>query len=109
MHLPVEISTSNYFAYNSLCASWYSFMTIVCPNVMNLNTRFLLLGACVFMLFAVASGLAFKSLVNEINLQWGEQFAERQVLFDKHRTLSPLIREIHLARQMATEPAIIPR
>ena len=59
------------------------------------------------MLFAVASWLAFNSLVNEINLQWGEQFAERQVLFDKHRTLSPLIREIRLARQMASEPAVI--
>lgn len=59
------------------------------------------------MLFAAASWLGFNSLVNEINLQWGEQFAERQVLFDKHRTLSPLIREIHLARQMAAEPAII--
>ena len=74
---------------------------------MNLNTRFLLLGSCVFMLFAAASWLAFNGLVKEINLQWGEQFAERQVLFDKHRTLSPLIREIHLARQMAAEPAII--
>jgi len=74
---------------------------------MNLNTRFLLLGAFVLILFAGSSGLAFKSLVSEINLQWGEQFAERQVLFDKHRTLSPLIREIRLARQMAAEPAII--
>ena len=59
------------------------------------------------MLFAAATGIAFNSLVNEINQQWGEQFAERQVLFDKHRTLSPLIREIRLARQMAAEPAII--
>jgi hypothetical protein len=74
---------------------------------MNLNTRFVLMGACVFMLFAAATGIAFNSLVNEINQQWGEQFAERQVLFDKHRTLSPLIREIRLARQMAAEPAII--
>jgi diguanylate cyclase (GGDEF)-like protein len=74
---------------------------------MNLNTRFLLLGTCIFMLFAATSWLAFNGLVNEINLQWGEQFAERQVMFDKHRTLSPLIREIHLAQQMAAEPAII--
>jgi diguanylate cyclase (GGDEF)-like protein len=29
------------------------------------------------------------------------------VLFDKHRTLSPLIREIRMARQMAAEPALI--
>jgi len=48
------------------------------------------------MLFAATSWIAFNVLINEINLQWGQQFAERQVLFDKHRTLSPLIREIHL-------------
>ncbi len=74
---------------------------------MNLNTRFLLLRAGIFLLFAALCWLSFSQMVKEINQQWGEQFTERQVLFDKHRTLSPLIREIRLARQMAIEPAII--
>lgn len=74
---------------------------------MKLKTRFFLLMASVFLVFAVLSWLSFSEMVREINQQWGNQFAERQVLFDKHRTLSPLIREIRLARQMATEPALI--
>ncbi|MFA6120681.1 MAG: diguanylate cyclase [Sideroxydans sp.] len=73
---------------------------------MKLNTRFLLLRAAIFLVFAVMCVIAFQSMVSTLNEQWGEQFAHRQVLFDKHRTLSPLIREIKLARQMAAEPAL---
>ncbi|MFA6063438.1 MAG: diguanylate cyclase [Gallionella sp.] len=74
---------------------------------MKLKTRFFLLMAGVFLVFALITWLSFSEMVREINQQWGNQFAERQVLFDKHRTLSPLIREIRLARQMAAEPALI--
>jgi diguanylate cyclase (GGDEF)-like protein len=74
---------------------------------MRLNTRFLLLRAAIFTAFAVLCVAAFQSMVNTINEQWGKQFAHRQVLFDKYRTLSPLIREIKLARQMAAEPDVI--
>ncbi len=74
---------------------------------MKLNTRFFLLMTCIFLLFALLSWLSFSQMVDEINQQWASQFAERQVLFDKHRTLSPLIREIRMARQMAAEPALI--
>lgn len=74
---------------------------------MKLNTRFLLLRVAIFVVFALLSWLSFNMMVNAINEQWGKQFAQRQVLFDKHRTLSPLIREIRMARQMAAEPALI--
>ncbi len=74
---------------------------------MKLKTRFYLLMTGIFLLFALLSWLSFSQMVSEINQQWGIQFAERQVLFDKHRTLSPLIREIRLARQMAAEPALV--
>ncbi|MDD2685320.1 MAG: GGDEF domain-containing protein [Gallionella sp.] len=74
---------------------------------MKLNTRFLLLRSAIFLVFALLSWLAFMAMVNAINEQWGKEFAGRQVLFDKHRTLSPLIREIKLARQMAAEPALL--
>jgi diguanylate cyclase (GGDEF)-like protein len=72
-----------------------------------LNTRFLYLRGAIFLMFAVLSWVAFHAMVAAINEQWGKQFAHRQVLFDKYRTLSPLIREIKLARQMAAEPALI--
>lgn len=74
---------------------------------MKLNTRFLLLRSTIFVVFGALCWLSFNMMVNAINEQWGKDFAERQVLFDKYRTLSPLIREIKLARQMAAEPALI--
>ncbi len=74
---------------------------------MKLSVRFYLLITAIFLGLSVVSWLAFRAMVNEINILWGTRFAERQVLFDKHRTLSPLIREIRLARQMAAEPALI--
>ena len=74
---------------------------------MKLSTRFYLLMTAIFMSYSVISWLVFRDLVHEINQQWGRQFAERQVMFDKHRTLAPLIREIKLARQMALEPALM--
>lgn len=74
---------------------------------MRLTTRFLLLRAGVFITLGVLVWLSFDAVVDRINMQWGHEFAQRQVLFDKYRTLSPLIREIELARSMATEPALI--
>ncbi len=74
---------------------------------MKLNTRFLYLRGGIFLIFALLSWWAFDAMVVAINEQWGKQFTHRQVLFDKYRTLSPLIREIKLARQMAAEPALI--
>jgi diguanylate cyclase (GGDEF)-like protein len=74
---------------------------------MKLNTRFLYLRGAIFLIFALLSWVTFRAMVVTINEQWGAQFAQRQVLFDKYRTLSPLIREIKLARQLAAEPAVI--
>lgn len=74
---------------------------------MRLTTRFLLLRSVVFVALGILVWLSFDAVVDRINTQWGHQFAQRQVLFDKYRTLSPLIREIELARKMAAEPALI--
>ncbi len=74
---------------------------------MKLRTRFLLLMTLIFIGFIFITWTLSGSLMNKLNQQWGEQFAQRQVMFDKYRTLAPLIREIALARQMAAEPAII--
>lgn len=74
---------------------------------MRLTTRFLLLRAVVFVALGVLVWLSFEAVVDRINMQWGREFAQRQVLFDKYRTLSPLIREIELARKMAAEPVLV--
>ena len=45
--------------------------------------------------------------VTGINNDWAMRLTEKQVLFDKHRTLHPLLREISLAKQMAEEPTLV--
>ncbi len=74
---------------------------------MKLKTRFLLLISAIFISLMSITWLLSHQLMNKLNQQWGEKFTQRQVMFDKFRTLSPLIREIALARQLAAEPAII--
>ncbi|MEI7843477.1 MAG: diguanylate cyclase [Gallionellaceae bacterium] len=74
---------------------------------MKLKTKFLLLMTLIFIGFILSNWFLSDRLANKLNQQWGEQFTERQVMFDKYRTLAPLIREIALARQMAAEPSII--
>lgn len=74
---------------------------------MSLRLRFSLLLAGLFFSLSLVTWLAFDRMLSEINMQWGKQFATRQVLFNKYRTLDPLIREIRLARQMADEPALL--
>jgi hypothetical protein len=61
----------------------------------------------IFIGFMLVTWLLSQQLLDKVNQQWGEQFSQRQVLYDKYRTLMPLLREIALARQMAAEPDII--
>jgi len=74
---------------------------------MKLKIRFLLLMSAIFIGFMLMTWLLSQQLMDKLNQQWGEQFTQRQVMFDKYRTFSPLIREIALARQLAAEPDII--
>jgi diguanylate cyclase (GGDEF)-like protein len=74
---------------------------------MKLKLRFLLLMSAIFISFVFITWLLSFELINQINQKWGSQFIERQVLFDKYRTLSPLIHEIELARKMAADQNII--
>ncbi len=74
---------------------------------MKLKPRFLLVMAAIFCGFVLLTWYFSSRLMNSINEKWGSQFVERQVMFDKYRTLSPLIREIKLASKMAADPDII--
>ena len=74
---------------------------------MKLKLRFLLLMTAIFVVYVFITWLLSFELINQINQKWGSQFIERQVLFDKYRTLTPLIHEIELARKMAADPNII--
>lgn len=74
---------------------------------MKLNQRFLLLMTGIFIGFVVVAWFFSLQLISQINLEWGQKLISQQVVFDKYRTLSPLIREIELARKMGADPDII--
>ncbi len=74
---------------------------------MKLERKFLLLVTGIFVFSSLIGWLVFKNMTSEINRDWSRQFVERQILFDKYRTFSPLIKEVALARKMAAEPALV--
>lgn len=74
---------------------------------MKLKLRFLLLLTVICIGFALITWFLSLQLISQINQGWGEKLIDRQVMFDKYRTLSPLIREIELAKKMAVDPDII--
>ncbi|MDP1870508.1 MAG: diguanylate cyclase [Gallionella sp.] len=74
---------------------------------MKLKTRIFILMSVIFAAFMVTIALYSSYLVTQLNEHWGARVTEKQVLFDKHRTLQPLLREIGLARQLAAEPAML--
>lgn len=69
---------------------------------MNLRPRFLLLTAVFFLVVAVPSWFAVRSIAESIVVQWAMRYAEKQVLYDKSRTLQPILREVALAKQLAS-------
>jgi diguanylate cyclase (GGDEF)-like protein/PAS domain S-box-containing protein len=74
---------------------------------MNLKSRFLLLMTAIFVAFTALIWIVSARLIDTVNEKWGAHFVERQVTLDKYRTLSPLLREISLARLLAAEPDIV--
>lgn len=73
---------------------------------MNLKPRFLLLTALLFVGSAIAAWWSVRTLAEVIVEQWAVRYAEKQVLYDKSRTLQPILREIALARQLANSQYI---
>lgn len=74
---------------------------------MRLDRRFFLLGSVLFLVASLLISRMFSRALDEINQVWSHQFVERQVLYDRYRTLSPLIEEVRLARLLVKEPAIV--
>ncbi len=59
-----------------------------------------------FAAVAVPAGFAFNWVVNSTVIQLGTLFAEKQVLYDRHRGLEALLREVSLAETLAGSQAI---
>lgn len=73
---------------------------------LRLQTRFLLILGFTALCFSLAIWVVYNSVVDKLVTRIGTRLAEKQVLYDKARTLQPLIREVALARQMADSTVI---
>ncbi len=69
---------------------------------MNLKPRFLLLTLVVALVSSVAVWWSVRALAEGIVAQWVVRYAEKQVLYDKSRTLQSILREVALSRQLAS-------
>ena len=75
--------------------------------LMQLKTKLSIMMATIFVLFVSVIWFYSESLSNKINEEWGEKFVRKQILFDKYRTLLPIMREIELVQQLSKEQTII--
>ena len=71
-----------------------------------LQLRFMLIIGTSALLFVLVTWAVFNSVAERVIERIGARFAEKQVLYDKERTLQPLIREVALAREMADSAVI---
>ncbi len=70
---------------------------------MNLRSRFLLFIVIFFAVIAAPSWLAVRFMAEGIAEKWAARVVEKQVLYDKSRSLAPILREVALAKQMALD------
>lgn len=73
---------------------------------MNLKPRFMVLTGFLFMVSAIAVSWAVQTLAEGIIEQWAPRFIVKQALYDKSRTLQPIVRELALSRQLASSTFI---
>ncbi len=73
---------------------------------MNLKPRFVVLTALLFIVSAIAVSWSVRTLAEGIIEQWAPRFIIKQALYDKNRTLQPILRELALARQLASSSFI---
>ncbi len=74
---------------------------------MSLKLRFALFSIILIVLSSFAAWTSVSALIEEVIEEWAVRYAEKQVLYDRQRTLQPLIRELALSRQFAQSTALI--
>jgi diguanylate cyclase (GGDEF)-like protein len=72
----------------------------------SLRLRVMTLTLAIFAAIAVPACLVFVQVVDGAVLRLGTLFAEKQVLYDRHRGLEALMREVALAETLARAPAL---
>lgn len=74
---------------------------------MSLTLRFSAIAGLLMLPVTLAFWLSVDTLSEDIIEDWAVRYAEKQVLYDRERTLQPLIRELALSHQFAQSKAII--
>ncbi len=73
----------------------------------SLRVRVLVSILAIFAAVAIPAALGFGWIVDRTSEKLGRLYADKQVLYDRHRALEALMREIALAETLARSPAII--
>lgn len=74
---------------------------------MKIKTKLFILLSLAFVLFTTGVWIVSTINTDKINEEWAERFVQKQIVFDKNRTLLPILREVALAKEMSKDPAII--
>ncbi|MFA6144961.1 MAG: diguanylate cyclase [Sulfurimonas sp.] len=74
---------------------------------MKLRSKLLLTLSILFVFFTLIIWFFTHIQSENANERWGAKFVQNQIIFDKYRTLLPIIHDISLVKQLAQEPAII--
>ena len=74
---------------------------------MNIKAKLFFIMVAIFGTFALIVWFYSESISTEINEDWGAKFVRKQIVFDKYRTILPIIHEISIIRELANEPSII--
>jgi len=74
---------------------------------MQLNTKLLLLMSLLFIGLTAIFWQFSKTMTQQINEEWASRYVKKQIVFDKYRTLTPIIREMKRVRQLSKEPSLI--
>lgn len=73
---------------------------------MAIKSRFLISTTLILLLTCFFSWLSMRVLAEDIIGSWVERYAEKQVRYDKVRTLLPLIQEVNLSKEFANLNAL---
>lgn len=73
---------------------------------MKLKTKLLILMFGIFLLASYVLCCLAKAFSNKMNEEWNSRYIQKQIEFDKYRTLTPILKEMELVSKMAKEPIL---
>ena len=74
---------------------------------MNLKAKLFIFMIGLFLIFASSIWVYSGVLAEQINEEWAIRFIKKQILFDRNRTLLPILREATQVKEMAQEPTLL--